>query len=223
LNVPSTDALAHSPWAAAATAFVLVAAPPLWRFTRHVVTLVHEAGHALVAVTTGRRLSAITLHTDTSGLTVSRGKPRGLGMMATAAAGYPAPAAAGLALLWLTQAGHTRIALYGAAALLAAMAVFIRNVFGAFVVGLAASATVALTFWATPVVAEYAVSTLAWFLLLAAPRAAWGLFNHRRNATSRTSDADVLARLSVLPAGFWNAFFVAACASALIQAVRLIG
>ena len=68
-------------------AAVLVVLPPLWSVTRHVVTLVHEAGHAIVALLTGRRLNGIRLHSDTSGLTVSSGKPRGPGMIATAAAG----------------------------------------------------------------------------------------------------------------------------------------
>ena len=43
---------------------------------------------------TGRRLAGIRLHSDTSGLTVSRGKPTGIGMILTAAAGYTAPSAA---------------------------------------------------------------------------------------------------------------------------------
>ena len=44
----------------------------------------HEAGHALTAVLTGRRLTGIRLHSDTSGLTLSTGRPSGPGMVATA-------------------------------------------------------------------------------------------------------------------------------------------
>jgi len=83
------------------------------------VTLVHEAGHAVVAVLTGRRLNGIRLHSDTSGLTVSSGKPRGAGMIATAAAGYLAPAALGLGSVLLVDAGHTPWALYAGLATLA--------------------------------------------------------------------------------------------------------
>lgn len=41
-----------------------------WRWVRLLVTITHEAGHALVALLTGRRLTGIRLHSDTSGLTL---------------------------------------------------------------------------------------------------------------------------------------------------------
>ena len=85
---------------------MLVVLPPAWSITRHLVTLVHEAGHAAVAVLTGRRLNGIRLHTDTSGLTVSSGKPRGPGMIATAAAGYLAPSVLGLVSVVLVLIGR---------------------------------------------------------------------------------------------------------------------
>ncbi len=55
-----------------AAAIVAVLVPALWRFTRTVITITHEGGHALMAVVTGRRLRGIRLHSDTSGLTVAR-------------------------------------------------------------------------------------------------------------------------------------------------------
>src|SRR5674536_394270 len=61
----------------AVVAAVLVLAPVAWPRTRHVVTLAHEGAHGLAAVLTGRRLAGIRLHSDTSGLTVSSGRPRG--------------------------------------------------------------------------------------------------------------------------------------------------
>src|SRR4029078_3226246 len=67
----------------AVAAAVLVLAPVAWPRVRHVVTLVHEGAHGLAAVFTGRRLVGIRLHSDTSGLTVSHGRPRGLGMVVT--------------------------------------------------------------------------------------------------------------------------------------------
>ena len=82
-------------WATALVASAVVLAPAAWRVARHGVTLVHEAGHAVVALVTGRRLSGIRLHSDTSGLTTSVGRSSGPGMVATAAAGYLAPALLG--------------------------------------------------------------------------------------------------------------------------------
>ena len=53
-----------------------------------------RAGTGWSPCSSGRRLDGIRLHSDTSGLTVSRGKPTGIGMVLTAAAGYTAPSAA---------------------------------------------------------------------------------------------------------------------------------
>ena len=197
--------------------------PPAWSVTRHLVTLVHEAGHASVAVLTGRRLNGIRLHTDTSGLTVSSGRPRGPGMIATAAAGYPAPAALGLVSMALVENDLTPWALYTGLVTMALMLVFIRNWFGLLVVGLVAAA-VALLIWRAPVdVQDFAALTFAWFLLAAAPRASVDLWSHRRRTRSRTSDADVLARLTVLPAAVWNLVFIALTGAALAAAVWLVG
>lgn len=68
-------------------ALVITWSPLGHRLVRHLVTLVHEAGHAAVALLVGRRLDGIRLHADTSGVTLSRGRPRGPGMVATVLAG----------------------------------------------------------------------------------------------------------------------------------------
>ncbi len=210
-------------WAAAAAAVLLVVLPPTWSVLRHLVTLVHEAGHALVAVLTGRRLNGIRLHTDTSGLTVSSGKPRGPGMIATAAAGYLAPAVLGLVSIALVEGGHTPWALYAGLTTMALMLAFIRNWFGLVVVVLVGAA-VALLIWRAPAdVQDFAALTFAWFLLVAAPRASVDLWSHRRRVRTRTTDADVLARLTVLPAPVWNLVFIVLTAAMLAGGVWLVG
>ncbi|CAM5473027.1 hypothetical protein SALBM311S_02268 [Streptomyces alboniger] len=81
-------------WVVLATlvaSLAVVVPHPLWRISRNAITIAHEGGHGLIALLTGRTLTGIRLHSDTSGLTVSRGKPHGLGMILTAAAGYTAP------------------------------------------------------------------------------------------------------------------------------------
>ena len=208
---------------AAAIAVALVLVPPVWSVTRHLVTLVHEAGHAVVAVATGRRLNGIRLHTDTSGLTVSSGKPRGPGMIATAAAGYLAPAALGLGSILLVDGGHTHVVLYAGLATLALMLLYIRNWFGLLVVALSGAA-VALLIWRAPErTQDLAALTFAWFLLVAAPRTTVDLWGHRRRVRTRTTDADILARLTVLPAAVWNAVFILLTVAALAGAVWVVG
>jgi uncharacterized paraquat-inducible protein A len=195
-------------WAVAAAALVLVAYGPLWTHTRHLVTLVHESGHALVALATGRRLNSITLHSDTSGLTVSSGRQTGPGMIATAAAGYLAPAVLGLLIAALVQADRTMWALWFALGALALMLLYIRNWFGLLVVAIAGVAVAAIV-WKAPERVQHGAALLAaWFMLIAAPRTALELWSHRRRRRSRTTDADVLARLTHIPAVLWVGVFL---------------
>lgn len=190
--------------AAAAVALLLVAVPGLWRVARHALTVLHEGAHALVALLTGRRLAGIRLHTDTSGLTVSVGRPRGPGMVATAAAGYPGPAMVGLAAAWVLSHGYAVGVLWALLVAVALLVVQVRNAYGLWVLLVGGAALIALTWWAPAswqVVVAYGLTA---FLLLGAPRAVLELQTHRRRdrraGRPRTSDADLVARLTGVPA-----------------------
>jgi len=178
----------------ALAALVLVATPAGYRLVRHVVTLVHEAGHALTALLVGRRLSGIRLHSDTSGLTVSRGRPRGPGMVATLAAGYPAPALAALGAAWLLSRG------YAAGVLLLLL---VRNLYGLWVVLLTGAAVTLASWWLAPVVLSGLAHVLVLALLLAAPRSVLELVRERRRRGTHGSDVDQLSALTHLPWSFW--------------------
>ena len=192
--------------AAAALAFVVWS--PLWSWSRHLVTLVHEGGHAFVALLTGRRLNSITLHSDTSGLTTSSGKPTGIGMTFTAAAGYTAPAVVGLIIAALIQIDQPGWAMSAALILLALMLLHIRNWFGLLVVVLAGSITTVIVVWSSDTAQDIAATSLAWFMLFAAPRPVGEMWNQRRRRRTRTSDADLLARITHIPAVLWATFFL---------------
>ncbi len=205
-------------WLPAVVAAGLVLVPPAWALARHVVTLVHEAGHALAALLTGRRLRGIRLHRDTSGLTVSAGRPRGPGMVLTAAAGFLAAPLLGLLLAALAAVGGTRWSLGVAVAVLALVLLWVRNLFGLLVVVLCGAGVYVLVRWASVPVQEGVAAGAAWFLLLGGLRTTLELWPHRRRSRSRTSDADVLARLTHVPAAVWNVLLVAAALGALVLA-----
>ncbi|CAM3621976.1 M50 family metallopeptidase [Tsukamurella ocularis] len=191
----------------AVAALVLVLWRPAWRRARHVVTIAHEGGHAVVAMLCGRRLSGVRLHSDSSGLTVSRGRPRGPGTVATFAAGYPAPTVIGLVAAVFLARGYALAALWAAVLLLALLLVQIRNFFGLYVVLLAAAVVVAVSWWAPPE-AKVALAHLGtWFLLVGAPRAVVELQQVRRRGRGHESDADQLARLTRIPGGLWVVLF----------------
>ena len=106
VSAPSPDLSPTVLLSTAALAAVLVLYSPLWRLTRHAVTIAHEGAHGLAALLTGRRLAGIRLHSDTSGLTVSAGRPTGAGMVLTSAAGYTGPGLFGLGAAALLGAGY---------------------------------------------------------------------------------------------------------------------
>src|SRR5690625_1667562 len=121
-------------WATLAAAALAVLAPGIWPLARHLVTVVHEGGHAFVALVTGRKLTGIRLHSDTSGLTTSRGKPRGLGMILTLLAGYPAATIAGLGAALALKHGLPLVVLWAMLAIFALMLLKICNFFGLWVI-----------------------------------------------------------------------------------------
>ncbi len=220
-----TTTQAAPPWwlvvATGVAALILVAYRPLWRLTRNVVTIAHEGGHALFALLTGRRLNSITLHSDTSGLTVSSGKPYGIGMILTAMAGYPAPPLLGLGFAALLAAERITLMLWVAIALLAAVLIKVRNVYGVCtVVGLGALVFAVSWFGTDRVQAGFAFLG-AWFLLLAGARPVIELQRGRARKLRNTpqnvdSDADQLARLTHVPGLLWVLFFGAIALACLL-------
>lgn len=184
-------------------ALVLVLSGTPWRLARNVVTIVHEAGHALVAVLVGRRLNGIRLHSDTSGVTVSRGKPTGPGMVLTSLAGYPAPAVLGLGFAALLSARLITAMLIVAALLLLGVLVMVRNAYGVLSVVLTAGGLALVALVAGPQVQAWFVYLITWFLLLGGVRPVVELQTKRRMGLARDSDADQLARLTGLPGILW--------------------
>jgi Peptidase M50B-like len=199
-------------------ALVVVAVRPLWRVARNAITIAHEGGHALVALLTGRRLRGIRLEFDTSGLTLSAGRPTGPGMMLTLLAGYIAPSLVGLAGAWILSGNRITLLLWVAVVLLLLMLINIRNLFGAISVVVTGVIVFIVSWSATPQVQAAFAYAGVWFLLIGGVRPVFELQSLRRRGRMPDSDADQLARLSHVP-GF---FFV--CLFALIDiAVLVIG
>ncbi|MFC7919297.1 M50 family metallopeptidase [Streptomyces cinereoruber] len=194
-------------WVTAGCALVLVAVRGLWLPARNAITIAHEGGHGIVALATGRRLEGIRLHSDTSGLTVSRGRPTGLGIVLTLAAGYPAAPLLGLGGAALIGTHRTTLLLWAATALLLALLVMVRNAYGILTVLLTSAAFLLVSLFTGPDVQGAFACAAVWFLLLGGVRPAFELQAKRRRGGAPDSDADQLARLTHVPAGVWLIFF----------------
>ena len=213
----------------AVVALLIVANTGTWRVAGKVVTMAHEGGHALVSVLSGRRLDGIRLHRDSSGVTYSRGKRTGPGLVLTAAAGYVMPSLLGAGAAWLLAARHLTAMLWLALVLLAATFLAIRNVFGAVAVLATAGAVFVVSYYAAPEVQAGFAYLAAWFLLFGGVRPVLELARGRRRnaaggsrAWTRGSDADQLARMTGVPAGLWVALFALVALAALAVGALLL-
>src|SRR6266851_3635038 len=209
----------------AAAALVVVLQETAWRLSRNIITIAHEGGHALVSVLSGRRLDGIRLHSDTSGVTYSRGKATGPGVVLTAAAGYVTPSLLGAGAAWLLTARHLTAMLWLALVLLAATFLAVRNLFGAMAVLVTAGGVFAVSYYASAAVQAGFAYLAAWFLLFGGVRPVIELArgaSGRRRRWTRGSDADQLARLTGTPVGLWVTLFVLVSVAALVIGARLL-
>lgn len=188
-------------------ALIVVSAGQPWRVARNAVTIAHEGGHALAALLTGRRLHGIRLHSDTSGLTLSAGRPTGPGMVITLLAGYLAPPLVGLAGAGILGGNRITLLLWIAVALLLAMLVLIRNVFGVLSLLVTGGLVLAVSWYAAPQVQAAFAYTGVWFLLLGGIRPVVELQRLRARGRMPASDADQLAGITPFPAFFWVTVF----------------
>jgi hypothetical protein len=212
-------------WVVGVTAFaslVMVLNPSLWRLASKVITIAHEGGHALVSVLSGRRLDGIRLHSDSSGVTYSRGKSTGPGLVLTGAAGYLTPSLLGAGAAWLLSARHLTAMLWLAVALLVATLIAIRNLFGAMAVLLTAGGVLAVSWLASAAVQAGFGYLAAWFLLFGGLRPVLELPRRHRTGSGGTTDAGQLARLTRIPSAVWIALFVLVCLAALALGARLL-
>jgi hypothetical protein len=193
-----------------------------WRIARNAITIAHEGGHALAAVLTGRRLTGIRLHSDTSGLPLSAGRPSGPGMVFTLLAGYVAPSLVGLAGAWLLGGNRITMLLWVAVVLLLAILVMIRNVFGAVSIVVTTAIVLGISWYATPQVQAAFAYTGVWFLLLGGVRPVRELQTLRRRGRMPESDADQLAGVTHLPAIFFVGLFGLVNLAALVLGVFLL-
>ena len=192
---------------AAALAIIAVCWSVSWRWTRTVVTIAHEGGHALVAVLAGRGLTGIRLHPDTSGLTVSTGARSGPGLVFTFLGGYPAPSLLGLGGALLVAADQAQLMLWIALGLLAATLIHVRNLYGVVAVLATGGAVAAVAIWGWPRLQDGFAAALCWFLLFGGLRAVRELQRGRHRRRDGRTDADMLAQLTGVAGGIWAGLF----------------
>lgn len=216
--MPSADTVIQAQLTAAAAGAVIGLINPTYYPLRAAVTVLHEAGHALVAFLAGRRLAGVRIHRDTSGETISVGKSRGIGVTATLLAGYPAPSLVGLSGLACLKAdlidGWSLVMLV---VLLGTM-LLLRNLYGFVVMGAMFAAIFAGLHYLGAQQVAVAIAGVCAFLCVAGFRGALELLP----IGGVHNDAAALAKAGSLPAVVWKTVFLVLTVACLFAAVWLM-
>jgi hypothetical protein len=190
-----------------------------WRWFGLFTTLVHELGHAVAAILTGRVVHGIRIRRNHSGDALSTGRGT-LGIVISGMLGYPAPAIVGAAQLWSVFNGYTAIALFAGGVVLVVTVLVIRNLFGILVVLASAAVSALLWFYATPEAQSYALLVIGTALLVGSVRglaAVIGVHLRHRDRLG-TSDAYLLSRRTHVPSPVWLALFAIVIAGCVVVA-----
>jgi len=206
-----------------AAAAILSIPQPIWKWFGLFTTLVHELGHAIGAILTGRFVHGMKIRMNHSGEAVSSGRGK-LGSAISGSLGYPAPAIVGAIQLWCVTQGYTAIALFVGGAILVLTLLVIRNLFGFLVVAISAAASAALWLWATPEQQSYVLLAIAIALLVGSVRGlatVVGVHTRRREQLS-TSDAYLLFKRTGIPSIVWLLLFSALIGASVVWAVTTV-
>lgn len=199
-------------------AMLLVLPRRAWRWARLGVTAVHESGHAVIALLVGRKVTAIHLRPDSSGVTIHYGPGGWVRRTMTAAAGYPAPGLLGLGGAWLVEHHEPRIWLGALLALgVLNVVLWVRNLFGLVVV-VAWVAGVGWLIARGTVGVDALISGVAvWYLVIGGLRSTVEV-----PRAPAPSDAADIGRLVHLPGGLFKLGFILAGGAAVVAAAGVL-
>lgn len=213
-SLPPQYVLAILAGIALAAAFV----PQVWRWSSYLITVVHEGGHALAALTVGSRLHGIKIRWDRSGETLSMGSRFLPFRIWTTWWGYPFPPVLGAVFVWSAVEGWQGVAITLALLMSIIMFFQIRS-FMAFVSIGSSAVALGLVWWFSPDIYSAAfIYLLGWFFLFGGLQGMLNITRHHLRGTTANSDATALQQMTfILPAFFWLvSFWLATLASFVI-------
>lgn len=193
----------------------IVFSPRVNTYSGILVTVFHEAGHALSALLIGGRLQGIRIHLDHSGTTTSAAPDNLLARLWTGWWGYPFPALVGLCYLWATREGWTGAALITTLLVMSLFFLHSRNIVALASIGATAWATWwALDNWSSSTLSA-PLYCLGAFLLIGSIQGLINLVAAHQRGETENSDAAILSREAIpLPSFVWIlsfAEFIAWC------------
>lgn len=194
-------------YAAFLLAVLLPRIPFIGKFFRAVNTLIHEAGHAVMAVLTGSGIKKIELFSDLSGTatTVSDSKFK---QFLISLAGYPSSVIVSLFFFFLLENNNYNFIYYVLAVVsLICLILFVRNAYGIFWLVFFTGICVALVYfnikWLMFAFAVFISSILLWESIISTLI----LIRISFKTPNAAGDATNLKKSALLPPQFWAVLF----------------
>lgn len=197
---------------------IIAVTPRTWLHTRLFATYIHEAGHAVIAIVTGRKVKSMRIEGDSSGSTLHAGLQNAVfSRFLTALAGYPAPAIVGWAMIVSITSGHARYALGALFLVVLSLALLQHSLRGLAVTFIILAVSWGLTL-VNNFIMQMIICLVAGYLLIASPRTIVELHKvgrQRKHALGEEnplhSDAQALADMTGLGVLIWEFLFMTAC------------
>lgn len=197
-------------------AFILLHIPVIGKYIAIIHTLIHEIGHALMAMLTGGRVQSIKLFANTSGEAWSRNTK--LGQIPTTLAGYPFASMVSLVLLYyLDQQNYTVIMAIISIFVTVSFVFWIRNLYGlvwvmSFMYMLYRTLTAS-----NPVYITHIITLLVCIIYIEAVEKALTILILSIKQPGNAGDATILKRATlIIPAPVWGLLF-------FLQAIIIAG
>lgn len=207
----------------AGVAFTLVAVPALWRWMGFIITVIHETGHAVAALTVCSRLQGIRINGDHSGDTRYVTTTFLPFRLWAGWWGYPFPCLAGFTALWAAYHGWSGAALTVTALIAVVITLQVRNLVAFLAIGATTVGVAAAWWWLPPHLLTPLVILAGFLSLFGGVRSLSNLVTLHLRGETEESDAAILARESfIVPAPLWLASFLGAGAYACYLTANLL-
>jgi hypothetical protein len=195
-------------YAVIACSFIISRVPFVGKFVKVINTLVHETGHAAMALISNGQVVSVDLNPDASGLAKTKSKSK-IQAMIIAMAGYPCASFTGFILFYFILKQDFGWVLYLLLSFsLVNLMFWVRNAFGIFWI-LFFSALLIFIYLKAPVAVVYSTSVFcASTLVIESLVSSFLIFFYSFKDHKQAGDAKTLKELTSIPAFLWGLFFV---------------
>jgi hypothetical protein len=214
------------PWLLSLALFLLGALSRFFRYTYKIPklfgSLIHEAGHALVALLLGLRVSKIKLDSKGNGVTEFY-STSGFRNIPVALAGYLAPSSLAVGIVYLIVENNLNAAIAMVSAIFIILAIFVRSLV-AIALNAIFGGLLYLLLNLSQTLSTGLLIVLAGVLAANGVVGVWEAYKVRTRGTGDgLTDSQVLSRLTLLiPSIIWDIFFASFTLSAALLVIGLI-